>query len=564
MANKDSAVLKIGADIKDPQKAIAEINSLVKKMGENINTSSGIAVKAFRAEAEEADRLLRSLGASDKQLGDLAKTTQRVNSAVDAHLSKIGGAARMMASGFEGMARTGKVAGEATKAVISSGAEMALMFGGAGPIVGAVGIAGLAIYSMFERTRKEMEETKKKALADLLAIASSVDVLKSAEGLRNLTSGNTDARLLASQGRIDVNDLSPEQLGIEGLRQRIAQRSRGLPAFTQQGAGPGGATQDPFADTRAKIRADEEALTELVKKRADIEVLYTAALARTNDMAVVGAAIAKETAGHKQAEKDAQERIANLMRDAKNDARDAASLRQFVGDTNAALGRVVPLDRSRPDIGAPVTAADARASAEAGLAGVAAPDFWTRVAAGIQEADAAQLDFANNMASVTTASVQGFAEASVHAFLLFAESGKLTGKGFGQFVLTGVEQAAAGKAVFYLAEGFGALAMAALGHPGAPGAASFDFKAAGIMAGLAGGAGALGGNAAGGRTAGAAGGGTRTASFNSGLGDTFGQQAPGEITIVGGILDTNDMRQMNALAEAIRSLTGRSVRLFPS
>ena len=571
---KDSAVLKVAAEISEPQKAIAEINALVKKMADNVNTSSAIGVKAFRSEAAAAEEMLKKLGASDKQLGDLTKTTQKVEQAASAHLSRIGGAARTMASGFEAMARTGNVAGEATKQIIAQGSELAFTFGAAGPIVGAIGITGLAIFSMYERWRTESEETKKKALTDILAIASSMDLVKSAQGLQKLTSGDIDARLLAANGRVNVNDLSAEQLGIEGLRLRIAQRKASIPdKFVATGTGPGGVTQDPNKDIRDAIAADEKALAELVKKRTDAEVLYTAALSRTNDMAKVGAEIAKSTADQKTRQKEAEERIQNLIRGAKLAERDDKAMRAtFAAQddflSSKTLGLPSALSGSFGGLERPTFTRVTKDTVAGGMS-LTDPTAWDRIAQAIDRASGSVEGFGDSLSNVTGGAVTGFSQASASALSLWVSGSKGAGAAFKQYIGQAIASVAGKEAAMSFAQGIKDIAsgLRASADPiTAPlagfyfSAAAKDFAAGAAFAAIGGGAMAMSGGGAGG------GGGTRGASFNSGLGSTMADMGKpdADIRIYGGVLSTDDTRQMDALADAIRALSGRNVNIIPA
>ena len=164
---------------------IKEITSTVEAMGRNMNAHSKKAVEAWRAEAREAELALRFLNATSSEHEKLSRIVTGVESNVTVAGQKFAMATRQMSYGFEAVARTGKLAGEAGRQLISTGAEMALMFGGAGPIVGAIGIAGLAIFSLFDRIDKRAEESAKKLRDEfdkMLGTTSRVTLAESLTG----------------------------------------------------------------------------------------------------------------------------------------------------------------------------------------------------------------------------------------------------------------------------------------------------------------------------------------------------------------------------------------------
>lgn len=133
---------------------------------------------------------------------------------------KFGGAARQMSGALEMMARQGKVTGESMKMVAQQGAEMAFMFGKAGPIAGAIAILGVAMFSFWDRTRREMAETARKGIEELEKMAASADLVGVSRRQQHLFSGNpyamrrddeSDAEFLARSG------------GLQAVRRRRAQ-----------------------------------------------------------------------------------------------------------------------------------------------------------------------------------------------------------------------------------------------------------------------------------------------------------------------------------------------------
>lgn len=535
---KNSVVLKISGDNKEAQRVIAETIRTVEKMGGSINTQSATAVKAFRAEADAARELLRQAGATDRQFEQLARTTQRVETAAAGHMLRIGGAARTMATGLDNIARSGNLAGEGMRTVMMAGSDLAFMFGASGAIVGAVAVTGGAIYNLFERTRKEMEATRKKFADEIATMIRSADQIGMITRLRDLELGDPGKGYSAHAPGAFVG-------GIRDLEGQLAS------ARTNTSAGEVGAIAGGFGGkvtgglvggllgrllgravgpvlSNAEVRRLEAQLQELKRQREELEkqILNPIALPRP---------------------------ITGLPAITVNGAPATAT-----ASTGSGGGVDVRIHLAPP----PVSADQAIPGSAPVNPGAVKPlgeelaNPWHKLGTAIKNAKAAQEHFEEGMVHLTQVAIGGFAEASVNAFLLWAEGGKVTGKQFGESVLTGIEQAAAGKAVFYLAEGIAALGQSFIpgGQPAAVGA-GFYFKSAAMMAAIAGGAAAAGGNAAGGRTASAGGGAVHRQSSLSDM-----ERGTATITIVGGnLLDTSDTRAMDQLADAIRSLTGRNI-----
>lgn len=142
-----------------------------------------------------------------------------VGSSADATAQKFGMASRQMAMGLETVARTGKVAGEGLRQVVAQGAEMAFMFGAGGPIVGALGILGLAFFNVFKRARDEMEQTRIKAIEELERMTRAGDVV----GLKALIAAKTTGEVGAIRrpGESDEEWRARSQ-GSRGVQSRIS------------------------------------------------------------------------------------------------------------------------------------------------------------------------------------------------------------------------------------------------------------------------------------------------------------------------------------------------------
>lgn len=291
MANSDKNNVKVSfqGDISDVQKKIGEALNLVDKMGSSINTKSATAVRAYRAEADAAAQLLKQLNASDGQHAALARSVQRVEKEVSLFQSRMAGGARQLASGLDQMARSGQTAGEGLKSVISSGAEMAFVFGAGGPIVGAIGIAGLAIFSLFDRARKEMEATRKKAEAEIAQLRKA-GVGAQVERQQELYSGaggiqSTESRIGTIREELKGTAVTP------GMDTREVERRN----------------ERNFALT-AELLELEKKLVVMKREHAEVAKMVEKSVAKTVELEATGARLAEEERRKREAEAFAREK----------------------------------------------------------------------------------------------------------------------------------------------------------------------------------------------------------------------------------------------------------------
>jgi hypothetical protein len=269
---------------------IKEITSTVEAMGRGMNAHSRMAVDAFRSEAKEAERALTVLRATNDEHAKLKRAIAGVETGIAAAGQKYAMATRQMAFGLESVARSGNLAGEGLKMILVQGSEMALMFGGAGPIVGAVAITGLAIYNIFDRTRKEIEATRKKAQEELTRLlkSSSLDVVQQATVDAFAKVGELESKLAAAraseQGALagvsavgagpgapagliqatgDVTRLTDELSNARAAHNKLLERGRAIVSDIVE--------REQFGLRLAGEReARERAITELAKTRAAI------------------------------------------------------------------------------------------------------------------------------------------------------------------------------------------------------------------------------------------------------------------------------------------------------
>lgn len=108
------------------------------------------------------------------------RTARNIGTAQTAAISQVqtksATAARQIAGNIAMVAAQGEVSAAALKNVVSQFANIGFMFGTGGAIAGAIGLTGLAIHNLFDRTRKEIEETRKKFEDELARMVNAGDV----------------------------------------------------------------------------------------------------------------------------------------------------------------------------------------------------------------------------------------------------------------------------------------------------------------------------------------------------------------------------------------------------
>lgn len=113
---------------------------------------SSLAVQISAIGVDQVKSAMRELG------GTAESTSNRM-------ATHYGKAARSLTLITNEAVRAGEIGGSALQKILTIGGDMAGMFGVGGAVVGAVSIAGLAIFNFFDRTRKEMEKTAEDAIS---------------------------------------------------------------------------------------------------------------------------------------------------------------------------------------------------------------------------------------------------------------------------------------------------------------------------------------------------------------------------------------------------------------
>lgn len=216
------------------------------------------------------EKMRRALREGGVELDTFAQKSERSgktsSTAADAVTSKQANAARAIAMTTETIARQGQVSGETAKQLIAQGSNVAFMFGPAGAIVGAIGIATLAIVGMFARTKREAEETARTARDEFRKL-SDMDLVRVSSRLQQLDTGDYELRqALAGRSTLMTRDQARAYarddwsvLGAEGLREERAR-------LTQQLGGLGTNIVVPIAEQNAEQRAKSALRRELERE----------------------------------------------------------------------------------------------------------------------------------------------------------------------------------------------------------------------------------------------------------------------------------------------------------
>lgn len=140
----------------------------------------------IEANAAQLQAELAKGGQSVKAFG---KQTEAVAKSSDGIGQRYNQAAVQIASAAENMARAGKVGGEGLKQIIVQGSNMAFLFGPQGALVGAVGIASLAIIEIFRKAREETKKLADETKKELDALQNTGDVIGLTERAKVLFEG---------------------------------------------------------------------------------------------------------------------------------------------------------------------------------------------------------------------------------------------------------------------------------------------------------------------------------------------------------------------------------------
>jgi hypothetical protein len=213
----------------------------------------------------------------DVQVNFKATGVESVKSATDkasTNLRQVGGGLRQVAGGLEIVARNGALTGEALKQVVAQGAEIAFMFGAAGPIVGALGILGVAIFENITRKMKEAEEQTNKTRKELEAIT---DLPTAGKRQQSIFSGNPNAIRLEGES---TAAFVARQQGLGGVTARVRALQGNIPnvaieavARGMRSVGDIGGSKElgEFIEQMARLREEFAQITPITERLSDLE-----------------------------------------------------------------------------------------------------------------------------------------------------------------------------------------------------------------------------------------------------------------------------------------------------
>lgn len=216
--------------------------------------------------------------------------------------NQYGQAARQIAFAGESIARMGTVSGEAAKQIISQVAMIGMSFGAGGAIVGAIGVASLAVSEYFTGISRKAKQAADDAIKEFNRMAAG-SAAAAAAAANSLVSGD----------RMVGEGATEEQLGLrrlKGERQFLLRKTSkpDAPDAYDPNVGP---SSGPSTRRRADLARISEldaaiaALNERLKERVDL----TSELAEKEARAALAtAAHTKETAAATKAEKQAEDR----------------------------------------------------------------------------------------------------------------------------------------------------------------------------------------------------------------------------------------------------------------
>ena len=280
----------------------------------------------IEADAAQLSAELAKGGTAVKRFG---ADTAQIGAGASGLGQRYASAGVQVSSALENMARAGKVGGEGLKQVITQGSNMAFLFGPQGAVVGAVGIASLAIIELFQRTRDETVKLTAEIKENLDRLQNAGDV-----------SGLTERAKVLFQGT-PANDFKD---GIKALRSELA-------ALDQQIASAGVFGQLD-QKTKAEATRIRTQLKELETEFNDVRRRILAAgpiAARTIDpITTTGRSGAQETAdaerAREKAERERERAVkkeeADLERLADKRKRDAEAIAELIRDADIELAQL--------------------------------------------------------------------------------------------------------------------------------------------------------------------------------------------------------------------------------
>jgi hypothetical protein len=141
--------------------------------------------------------------------------------AAEAMGDKFSLASRHIAGAGEAFARMGEVGGREMKEVLAQGGEIVSFFGPGGALIGALGIATLAVYEMYDRMEKKSEEARRKFGEDVEQMVKAKNLVGLSEKQQSLYSGE-GAFAVRKEGESDAT-FKVRQKGVGDSKAEVQQ-----------------------------------------------------------------------------------------------------------------------------------------------------------------------------------------------------------------------------------------------------------------------------------------------------------------------------------------------------
>lgn len=224
------------------QAALAKVAAAAQSATQKIAQASQVQAQGWQRSLQAAERAAyaeqavrtRSVQQAEQAAERMAAAQIRAVSRTATMVQgQMGTTARRVAISLDQIAVAGEVTASSMRRVVSDAANVALMFGTAGPIVAAVGISGLAILNFFQNAREARKKLEEEAIAGLERMVNAGDVQGMKDRMQDIEQGTpgkgrTDAlgarRSALQARRAEPNPFSNVTHTAEAIAWSVARR----------------------------------------------------------------------------------------------------------------------------------------------------------------------------------------------------------------------------------------------------------------------------------------------------------------------------------------------------
>lgn len=190
------------------ERAIARVTAASTTASERAaRAAAQAATRTIEAQRITAASYERSLRAAERAAYAEESMRQRV---AQRATSRVGMTARSMAVSLDQIAVAGDASGAVLRRVATDAANFALMFSTKGPILAAIGIAGLAVFNFFAKAREERQRLEDESIAGLKRMQDAGDLTGMKQRLMDIDRG--------TPGEGFKDSLAARQKAIDDLR----------------------------------------------------------------------------------------------------------------------------------------------------------------------------------------------------------------------------------------------------------------------------------------------------------------------------------------------------------